>query len=88
MSFLRHGHKQRIGQHFYYTKILHLKYLIFVSSIIEDDTYKDLAIMKTTTLSSGHLPPTQVLATGDDKQHIPAAPSICHAPLLGASSQK
>jgi len=69
-------------------KILYLKCLIFVCLVTDDDTFKDLARVKTTMLSSELLPPTQVLATGDDKQSIPEAPSICHAPLLGAQSQK
>jgi hypothetical protein len=68
-------------------KILYLKCLIFVCLVTEDETFKDLARVKTTMLSSELLPPTQVLAT-DDKQNIPEAPSICHAPLLGAQSQK
>jgi hypothetical protein len=58
--------------------------LIFVYVVIRNDTFKDLARVKATMLSSGLLPPTQVLATGDDKHNTPAAPSICHAQLLGA----
>jgi len=76
------------GQPIIEKKILYLKCFIFVCLVIENDTFKDLARAKATMLSSEFLPPTQVLATGDDKQNIREAPSICHAPLLGAQSQK
>lgn len=64
------------------------KMLNYMCLVTEDDTFKDLARVKTTMLSSELLPPTLVLATGDDKQNFPRATSICHAPLLGAQSQK
>ena len=64
------------------------KMLNYMCLVTEDDTFKDLAKVKTTMLSSELLPPTLVLATGDDKQNFTEAISICHAPLLGAQSQK